>query len=238
MSIRKIILFLEVLICVVAVIFAFFYGTIYSESIQKNIPFFFGRDTETLIDESEMMEMEVEDGKKKDIEDEIDDFFKDEGTTGDDLDTLTTENGDVVPLEDEMEPTIPPIPTTDELDVEETRKQIQEPVEQIEQDVEDVEQKGIEMMKIPESSETINASEQPILIPEEQMKQNDVGEIQQIQESDVAIPSDAEEVQIEIGNEPVKIEGVQGIESEEIDLEDLEEMQQQEIDVDSDLIEL
>jgi hypothetical protein len=224
---KKIILIIEIFICIVAVIFAFFYGAIYSKSIQKNIPFFFGAEEEI----SDMMGVgaEIENGEleKGSIEDEINDFFKDDEIIGDDLDTLIPEGEEVVqPEGGEVVPVVPPV----------SADEVTTPADSTISPETEV------IQETPETSGIMDTSEQPILIPEEQIKQDDVGEIQQIQETDLAIPSDAEEVQVEIGDEPVKIEGVQGIESEEIDLEDLEEMQnelkQQEIDVDSDLIEL
>ena len=271
---KKIILALEVLLCTIAVIFAFFYGAIYSESIQKAMPFFFGDDDGV---ESQKMEIEMDkDMKEMSVEDEINDFFKDDG-----MDESDEMNGSTPPLTEPELPANGMAPTLDQqelpiqegmqdttvngaqedadalqrkldqmkagqeevesIDTEQIKMEAEKTIEETVQEVvEPVEKKGLEMMQpvTTPTEPTEPVTETPIIEGETTTKE-DIGEVQEIQETDSSVPSDAEEVQVEIGNEPVKIEGVQGIESEEIDLEDLEEMQrQQEIDIDSDLIDL
>ncbi|MFC1659151.1 hypothetical protein ACFL0U_01120 [Pseudomonadota bacterium] len=176
---RKIILVLEVGLVIVVVIFAFFLGVQFSDSIKASYPSLFGVEKDTMI----MEETEMDQEEDKSLA-EIKEILEEE--------------------KDELQEQ--PIVEINEIEDDELfRKQSLE--------IEDLEKEIPNLEGGPQAGdlESPQESTEPDLTP---------GEMMPIKENDVVIPEGvATEVQIEIGEEPVKIEGVKGIEAEEIVIE-------------------
>jgi hypothetical protein len=198
---QKIVLALEVGIGIVVMFFVFFFGVQFGEPIKQALPSLFEmHKKEAAANDIQMVEPEQQGKSIAEIKEILDNDKKQEK----------------------------PLVNVQEIDqnklMEEQRK-MEEQKKIHEQNKENVNTKDITNPAVKDEKnnreEDYDFEQFEGQIQNGASQQDNTEEINQIQENDVKVPeSAAKEVQIDIGEEPVKIEGIKGIDAEEIEIED------------------